>query len=315
MAHRAAADLAYLDMVRELQPEVLYTRSTAALFSGFPIALLAAGVVAGAVLLAVLWKCCIRGLVFGKRAFTGHRTYHGLRMRDVAIVGPSGQVTHEQRPMPEYREERRGHSKDAAHVATIVGFWGIILFGVYAAFQVCGIDPAILVALGAVTILFTYGVAPMIQGIISALRVFTGGLLQEDDDIFVWAIGKAMRVYWMGTSYFIGEQIDDDGGLMEHVVSYNTLLNPGFTRYVDNGAKHTMGKMYTDFMARRQQQQQLQGDGDTGPSQPRPSSASVIAQMMHDAHLPVPRPQYHPPLVTGATASSILPSVLSFKQE
>lgn len=286
MAHfRAAADLAYLDMLRELQPSNVYAKSTTALFSGFPVALLALGVIAGAIVVALLWKCCIRGIAFGKRAFSGHRTYHGLRMRDIVERDARGQQVHTSRMVPVYEEERRSRTKDVVHVVTIVGFWGIIAFGIYAAFQVCGIDPALLVALGAGTIVLTYSVAPFVQKVVAALEVFTGGMIQEDDDVFVWAVGKSMRVYWMGTTYFIGEQIDDEGGLIEHTLSYTTLLNPGFSRFVDNGAQHTMGKVYNDWKLQQQQPRD-----EAVPA--KPSSVDVIASLMGTT--PPPRQPYDP---------------------
>lgn len=256
--HQEAVAYAWKGLMDTIDLRTIQARGAVALFDGFKTAAIAAAVIAGALALALLFYTCWTTVGLGAHAWRGHTVYEGTELRTIWCNTPTGkrQMTVSR---PKFREERRRSKTSWIHLIAIVGYWSIILFGVYSAFQVCGVDPALLIALGAGTLLFSYGLAPLISETRDAIRVFWGNRLHENDDILVWAVHIKGRVRWMGSNYFEMEEIDADGNLIEHQLGYSTLLAPGFSRWVTGGAQHVMGKAWKDHVELQAQQPQPHG--------------------------------------------------------
>ena len=247
-----AAEIAYNDMLEQIDPRNLALRGKTALFENFGTAMLVLAVVAGGLLLGVLYYYCMTTLTLGRKAWRGHTIYEGTSLRQVWMRMQDGSTRHATVAHPQFREETRSSRSSWAHLVAIIGYWAIVLFGIYSAFQVCGIDPAILIALGAGTLLFSYGLAPLISNTRDAIRVFWQNRFREGDMIFVWAARVKGRVNWMGSDYVELEEINDDGEYIEHQLSYSTIITPGFSRWVTGGEGHVMGKAFKEWADVRQ---------------------------------------------------------------
>ena len=245
------AALAWQELTQKLDYHTLADKGEAALYQNFYVAAIVAGVIAGALAVAVIFYYCFMTASLGKEAWRGHTIHEGYEVRTVYFQSEEGRKA-VQVARPKLRDEKRLTRKSWIHLVAIIGYWAIILFGIYSAFQVCGIDPAILVALGAGTLLMSYGLAPLVTETRDAIRVFWQKRFQEGDHMLVYANHVKGQVKWMGTDHFEMEMVDDAGDLVEIQMGYSTVLAGGFQRWVTGGAKHTMGKVYKDYVAMQQ---------------------------------------------------------------
>jgi hypothetical protein len=277
------ASVAWEHMVRQLDYHTLATRGKTVIFENFTTALIVIGIIAGALIVSLCYYYCCTVAGLGARAWRGHTIYEGTELRHVYMETETGRqqalIAH-----PKFREEKRSSKTSWVHLVAIIGYWVIILFGFYSAFQVCGIDPAILIALGAGTLLFSYGLAPLISETRDAIRVFWGNRLHEGDDILVWAPHIKGRVKWMGSNYIELEQIDDAGNYLEHQIGYTTLLSPGFTRWVTGGAKQVMGKAYKDWLHLQNAMYPHTPNAPAAPSPAAKVNGSYLSQVMVGDH-------------------------------
>ena len=67
-----AAKIAYSDMLEQIDPRNLALRGKTALFENFGTAMLVLAVVAGGLLLGVLYYYCMTALTLGRKAWRGH---------------------------------------------------------------------------------------------------------------------------------------------------------------------------------------------------------------------------------------------------
>ena len=244
--------LAWQEMVQKLDYHTLTVRGKTVLFENFYVAAIVIGIIAGALLLSIIYYYCFMVAALGKDAFRSHTIVEGYDVRTVYFQSEEGRRA-VQISQPRLREEKRHTRTSWIHLVAIIGYWTIILFGFYSAFQVCGIDPAILIALGAGTLLFSYGLAPLITETRDAIRVFWQRRFREGDHLLIYANHVAGQVKWMGTDHFQMETVDAEGDLIEIQMGYTTALSGGLQRWITGGAKHTMGKVYKDWLAIQQQ--------------------------------------------------------------
>ena len=234
-----SVEVAFNHMISQLNPVNAVVRGTAALFDGFPVALLAFGVVIGSIIAAFIVYFLIVLCFVGNRAFdTTVAPKEWTLVDDIIQDKYNNNFGEAKKFEPKLVEIRRTRWSGIGHALAIIIAVIIIIFGVYSAFFVCGIDPAILVGLGVVSLGISWGLSPIVVEIVAAIRVHWSGILKEGDDIIYRGTGQKGKVSFMGATRLKLQEIDEEGNLMVHHLGYKQLLSAGFSQYVTGGDKH-----------------------------------------------------------------------------
>lgn len=232
-------EVAFNEMINNFVPQTFGTRAAVKLFDGFPIAMLGFGVATGSVVIGLCVYWLIVWFAVGSRAWDTSHVPKDYTLRDEIIRDRYGNnVYHVQQQEPNLINIRRPRWSGVGHAIAIVLCGLIIIFGIYASFQVMGYDPAILVGLGVVGMGLSWGLSELVTETKDGIRVHSQSLLMEGDNIISWATRHSGKVSYMGATRFKMEEINEDGDLLVHYMGYRQLLAGGFSRYETGGEKH-----------------------------------------------------------------------------
>jgi len=231
-------EMAFNNMIRQLAPTHFVPRGTTALFEGFPVALLGFGVALGGILVAVGVYYLITWCSVGSRAWDTQHAPAEYSLRDEVLRDKYGNdVWRAAEWEPNLVEIRRPRWSGVGHSAAIIVAVILVIFSIYAAFQVCGVDPAILVGLGVISLGISWTMADIVVELRDAIRIHSSNILREGDNITSWATRQSGKVSFMGATRFKMEQITKEGDYVIHYMGYHQLLAGGFSRYETGGEK------------------------------------------------------------------------------
>jgi len=187
---------AFNSMVSQFNPISIVTRGAAFTFEGFPVIALFIAVIMIACIIAIIFWYIIRWCTMGKFAWNKNRTLSVSDLPDKyrELVESNGNNNNN-------KIFRHIKDKDAScwlgtwHIISTLISVIIVVFGIYVAFQVCGIDPALLIGLGVVSFLLGWTMTDFVVSLRCGLESYWG-LFEEKDVLLI--NGVAQEVTWMG---------------------------------------------------------------------------------------------------------------------
>lgn len=226
--------VAFHSMLDSFYPPTIATRSTVALFEGFPIAALGIGISMGSIGVAFAVYMLIRFCGLGKYKWDNPHTYNIEKQSKVRQKYAEHKEKYGLFDILE-NDKSRSQSRGLWHAAALIISTIIAVFGIYSAFQVCGIDPAIVIGLGILTAVFGWTMADLFVSARRGLEIHLENLFGEGDFIRVNATGKMGEVTWMGVTGFKMEEVTEQGQLIVNYHNYSQVMASGFDRFETGG--------------------------------------------------------------------------------
>lgn len=238
MEHTDPVLVAFNGMINELSPTRAASIAIVRVFEGAPTALLGISVAFGGVFAAFIVYWLIVWLALGKQAWDVQHIPKGWTLRDEVF---RDKYQHDQIAVQKYApqlfEVRRPRWSGIAHAVAIILCVSIVILGVYVAFQVCGIPPSILVGLGVVGLGISWGLQGLVMEIVAAIQIHLGNEAREGDNIWYWAGNKYGKIKYMGATRVVFEEVNENGDMLVHHLTYRQLLGSGFTRFESGGER------------------------------------------------------------------------------